>query len=134
MHSDTNLDQLNWVGVELPFVGIIPAYRRRTFSVGGRLRTGFSLHIQSGPTRDRLIQRLFSTGQQNELPPADETNTFITMLTRVFGRSAKVFKAPKVAPPPPPPDWLIKRIGTFTAPDAPDGPPNEGLRRHTLAI
>jgi len=107
----------DWVGVELAEIGIVPCFVRRAFQNAGQENLGMSFHLPVGQTRDRMIQKLFAAGRETMSPDDNGPGTFLTMLSRVFGKSPPVIQQVALPDPGLPPDWLIARAAKPLEPD-----------------
>jgi cellulose synthase/poly-beta-1,6-N-acetylglucosamine synthase-like glycosyltransferase len=105
-----------WIGIELAGVGIVPGQVRRVTSHGGAPALGIALSLPSGPCRDAVIRKLF-TSLPGRAPATAPGASGLTMLARIFAR------APTATPPEfdagqgeTPPDWLTGLTGPMTYP------------------
>ncbi len=117
----------DWVGVEIADVGTVPCLVRRAFRVGDRDGLGMSFHLPTGPTRDRMIQKLFAAGRETMSSQVNGSGTFLTMLRRVFGKPPPPMQEDKIADSGAPPKWLT--TGADTVPTAEPGNAAEKFRQ-----
>ena len=101
-----------WVGIEMAEVGIVPARVRRYATINGRIAVGVATHLPSGPLRDALIRKLFSSLPRTK-PPPDATISALTMLRRIFEAPPPAVDAARAPDPDVTaiPAWLANRLG-----------------------
>lgn len=103
----------DWFLLELPEVGLIPAEVVRRAPVPGGTLLGLRFALEPGALRDRLVQRLFTSGLDVAVKPEKGLSLTLAILGRVL--RDQVAAAPAPVAPGAPPDWIREAMADTAA-------------------
>lgn len=96
----------DWFLLELAGVGLLPAKVMRRVPVADGTLLGLRFALEPGGLRNRLVQRLFTSGLDAPIRAESAARVTLAILSRVL-RGEAATPAPPALPTPVPPDWII---------------------------